>query len=116
MKIQKLRGVVPPIATPFDENGNVDQGSLIRLTNHLLVNGVHGIFCLGSTGECAALTFEEQQLVTDTVVKTTASKVPVLAGITETSTKRAVALGQRVADLGADAVVLPTVLSHEQPG
>ena len=112
MNVQQLRGVIPPIATPFDENGSIDQASLIRLTNHLLVNGVHGIFCLGSTGECAALTFEERQLVVDTVVKTTASKVPVLAGITETSTKRAVALGQVVADLGADAVVLAPPFYH----
>ncbi len=112
MKLSELRGVVPPIATPFDENGNLDESSLVRLTNHLLDNGVHGIFCLGSTGECAALTCEERQKVVKTVVKTTASRAPVLVGITENSTKKVVALGHQAAVLGADAVVLAPPFYH----
>lgn len=112
MKLTELRGVVPPIATPFDEEGRVDLVSLRNLTNHLIEGGVHGIFCLGSTGECAALTDEERVIIVETVVEKSVGRVPILAGITETSTKRAVRLGQLVAQAGAQAVVVAPPFYH----
>lgn len=112
MKLTELRGVVPPIATPFDEEGVLDLASLANLTNHLIDNGVHGIFCLGSTGECAALTDDERRSIVETVVEVTAGRVPVLAGITETSTKRAILLGRLVAEAGAQAVVVAPPFYH----
>lgn len=112
MKLTELRGVVPPIATPFDEKGVLDLVSLTNLTNHLIDNGVHGIFCLGSTGECAALTDDERRSIVETVVEVAAGRVPVLAGITETSTKRAILLGELVAEAGAQAVVVAPPFYH----
>lgn len=107
-----LRGVIPPIATPFDGDGKLDEPSLVRLTRHLLDGGVHGLFVLGSTGEGPALSEEERRRVVQVVVETVGGRVPVLAGITETSTHRAIALGQEVARLGADAVVLAPSFYH----
>lgn len=112
MKLNELRGVVPPIATPFDAEGNVDQASLIKLTNYLIDGGVHGVFALGSTGECASLTDKERHVIVKTIVETTAGRVPVLAGITETSTKRTIELGELVVDAGADAVVVASPFYH----
>lgn len=112
MKLTELRGVVPPIATPFTEAGELDLKSLAKLTEHLIAGGVHGIFCLGSTGECAALTDEERRTIVETVVEVTAGRVPVLAGITETSTRRTLALGKLVAEAGAQAVVVAPPFYH----
>lgn len=112
MKLTELRGVVPPIATPFTETGEVDLRSLTKLTEHLIKGGVHGIFALGSTGECAALTDQERRTIVETVVQVTAGRVPVLAGITETSTRRTVALGKLVAEAGAQAVVVAPPFYH----
>lgn len=112
MKLTELRGVVPPIATPFDEHGNVDLASLRNLTNYLIEGGVDGIFCLGSTGECAALTDEERKSIVQTVVEETAGRVFVLAGITETSTRRTIQLGKLVAEAGAQAVVVAPPFYH----
>ncbi|WP_461371347.1 dihydrodipicolinate synthase family protein [Candidatus Darwinibacter acetoxidans] len=112
MRLTELKGVIPPIATPFDEAGALDLDSLRKLTQHLIAGGVHGIFCLGSTGECAALTEEESLSVVETVVEETAGRVPVLAGITETSTKRAVRLGRMVVEAGVQAVVAAPPYYH----
>ena len=112
MQLTELRGVVPPIATPFREDGELDRKSLARLTEHLIAGGVHGIFCLGSTGECAALTDGERQALVETVVEVSAGRVPILAGITEISTKRAVALGRLVVKAGAQAVVVAPPFYH----
>ena len=51
MQLTELRGVIPPIATPFDEAGEVDLVSLRKLTNYLIDGGVHGRFYRGSTGD-----------------------------------------------------------------
>lgn len=112
MRLRELRGVIPPIATPFAEDGELDHQSLVRLTEHLISGGVHGIFCLGSTGECAALTDAERKTIVETVVEINAGRVPILAGITETSTRRALALGRLVVEAGADAVVVAPPFYH----
>ena len=41
-----LRGVVPPVCTPFTADYEVDEKSLRRLVNHLIDGGVHGLFVL----------------------------------------------------------------------
>ncbi len=113
MNLRELRGVIPPIATPFTESGEIDFASLARLSEHLLAGGVHGIFCLGSTGECAVFTPEESFKIVQHVVQVVAGRVPILAGITETSTKRALLLGKLAADAGAQAVVLAPPYYHK---
>ena len=111
--VMEIRGVIPPLVTPFDSRGELDERSLTRLIEHVLQAGVHGIFALGSTGEMAALTLDERLRVVDVVVRTCARRVPVLVGITETSTRRAVELGKRMASLGIDAVVVAPPYYHQ---
>ncbi|MFF2852165.1 dihydrodipicolinate synthase family protein [Streptomyces sp. NPDC058001] len=100
-----LRGVVPPVCTPLDASGQVDTVSLARLVDHLLAGGVHGLFALGSTGEVAYLTDAQRRVALETVIATAAGRVPVLAGVIDTTTARVVGPA-RVADAcGADALV-----------
>ncbi|MFF1257728.1 dihydrodipicolinate synthase family protein [Streptomyces sp. NPDC058321] len=100
-----LRGVVPPVCTPLDETGEVDTASLARLVEHLVAGGVHGLFALGSTSEVAYLTDEQRAVTLRTVVKAAAGRVPVLAGVIDTTTARVVAHARVAAELGADALV-----------
>ena len=50
-----VQGIVPPLVTPFDDDGNVDTRALSRLVEHQIAGGVHGLFVLGSSGEVASL-------------------------------------------------------------
>ncbi|MCX4649119.1 dihydrodipicolinate synthase family protein [Streptomyces sp. NBC_01446] len=100
-----LRGVVPPVCTPLDETGEVDTASLARLVDHLVAGGVHGLFTLGSTSEVAYLTDEQRAVTLRTVVEAAAGRVPVLAGVIDTTTARVIAHARVAAELGADALV-----------
>ena len=100
-----LRGVVPPVCTPLDASGGVDTVSLARLVEHLVAGGVHGLFALGSTSEVAYLTDEQRAVALRTVVETAAGRVPVLAGVIDTTTARVIAHARTAASLGADALV-----------
>lgn len=100
-----LRGVVPPVCTPLDSRGEVDTTSLARLVDHLVDGGVHGLFALGSTSEVAYLTDEQRATVLETVVNATDGRVPVLAGVIDTTTARVIEHAKAAAATGADALV-----------
>lgn len=98
-------GVIPPIVSPLDADGEVDTASLERLVGFLLDAGVRGLFALGSSGESAYLTDSQRDTVLDTVTGAAAGQVPVIAGCLETTTNRVVERAEAAAKRGADAVV-----------
>ena len=101
-----LHGIIPPICTPLTPEGGVDLESARRLVEFQLAGGVHGLFVLGSTGELAVLTAEQRRLMLEATVAAAAGRVPILAGIFDTSTRRCVENGQMARAAGADALVL----------
>ncbi|MCS7264985.1 MAG: dihydrodipicolinate synthase family protein [Armatimonadetes bacterium] len=98
-------GIVPPIATPINEQEMVDEKALRALTRYLLNSKVHGIFVLGSTGEFAHLTDRERLRAIKTVISEVKGKVPVLVGVTESGTKRAIFWAKEAKRLGASGIV-----------
>ncbi len=103
-----LSGVIPPVLTPLGTAGEVDEPALASLTARLVDAGVGGIFVLGTASEGPSLTDGEQRAAVRTVVSAVGGRVPVLAGVLESSTRRVLALVDRVAEDGADAVVVAT--------
>ncbi len=116
MKASTLFGVIPPIGTPLNPEGGVDVLGLQRLTHHLLNGHVHGVFVNGSMGGFAFLTDTEQLRSIATVVDTVAGSVPVMAGLGESSTTRAVLRAREMAKLGIThlSVLAPLFYLAEQ--
>ncbi|MFI8187590.1 dihydrodipicolinate synthase family protein [Streptomyces sp. NPDC085946] len=101
-----LTGVVPPVCTPLTPDGEVDVASLLRLVDHLVAAGVHGLFVLGSTSEAAYLTDRQRALVVESVTAHVGGELPVLAGAIDMSTPRVAEHVASAAAAGADAVVV----------
>lgn len=106
MTITPLTGVIPPLCTPLTPDGEVDVPSLLRLVDHLVEGGVHGLFVLGSTSEAAYLTDGQRRLVVETVVRHAGRQLPVLAGAIDMTTPRVLDHVAAVTAAGADAVVV----------
>lgn len=103
--MSKLTGVIPPVCTPLTPTGEVDVVSYRRLLDHLIDGGVDGLFVLGSTSEVVYLTDAQRRLVLETAVAHVAGRVPLLAGVIDTTTPR-VLEHVRVADgIGVDGIV-----------
>ncbi|MET8331602.1 dihydrodipicolinate synthase family protein [Streptomyces sp. NPDC005181] len=100
-----LRGVVPPLVTPLTPTGEVDVPSVHRLAEHLVGAGVHGLFLLGSSGETAYLTDAQRLTALEAAVDAAAGRVPVLAGVIETTTARVLERAKDAVRAGADALV-----------
>ncbi|MBL8339238.1 MAG: dihydrodipicolinate synthase family protein [Rhodoferax sp.] len=101
-----LHGIVPPVATPYDPQGQIDPDSLRRVLRHLLDGGVHGLFVLGSTSECVFLTAAQRAEVVRIAVEVAQGRVPVVAGVMDATTDHCIAHGRQARALGAQALVL----------
>lgn len=82
--------MVPPIGTPITAEETVDEKGLRNLVNHLIDGGVDGVFVNGSMGCFALLTDAEQLRAIEIVADEVGGRVPVVAGISDTSTKRVI--------------------------
>ena len=101
----ELRGVIPPVVTPFDETGDLDEDALREEIRYHLDVGVNGVSVAGSTGEGNALSVDEHERVYAIAVEEVAGDVPVVAGVIATSAREAAAKAKRARDVGADAVM-----------
>jgi 2-keto-3-deoxy-L-arabinonate dehydratase len=112
----RLAGLVPILATPFDERGALDVPSLRRLVEFQLNSGVDGVATFGMASEGFALTASERRTILKTVVEVTDGAVPVVAGINGTSTVTAVEQAREAADGGAALLmVLPPFMVKPGP-
>lgn len=101
-----LRGNIPPVLTPLSPDGRLDRRAVARLTAHLLDGGVSGLFVLGSCGEGAMLEPAARRAVIEAFGAESGGQVPVLAGVPEFGTRRAVESAEQAMAAGADAVVV----------
>lgn len=101
-----VRGIIPPMITPLSDRDSLDEEGLERLIEHVLGGGVHGLFLLGTTGEAPSLSHKLQQALVERSCRQVAGRVPVLVGITDTSTVEALSMARHAAEAGASALVL----------
>ncbi len=110
MTYEHLRGIVPPMVTPFNADESIDVATFRTDVRHLVHNlNVHGLAVGGSTGEGHTLSTDEMVTLVGAAVEEADGKVPVIAGIIADSTRDAVAKGLAVADLGAAALQVTPV-------
>jgi 4-hydroxy-tetrahydrodipicolinate synthase len=109
MAMKELRGVLTAMATPFREDGAVDEDGARRLAAHLLEHGSHGLVLAGSTGECPTLTDGETVELLRAVRKEVGDDVLIVVGTGTNDTRHSCELTKMAADASADAslVVVP---------
>ena len=101
----ELEGVVPPVVTPFDDAGDVDEEALRAEMRYHLDAGVHGISVAGSTGEGNALSVEEHGVVYRAAVEEVGDDVPVVAGVISTNARDATEKARVAREAGADYIM-----------
>ena len=106
----EIRGIVPPMATPFAADESVDEAALRAEIRYLIEEAaVHGLAVGGSTGEGHALTTGELRRIVATAVEVADGRVPVIAGIIVDSTRQAIEKAEALADLDVAALQVTPV-------
>ncbi|GLR53263.1 dihydrodipicolinate synthase family protein [Shinella yambaruensis] len=104
--MSKFFGVVPPVVTPLNDDFSVDYTSYTRVLEHLIDNGCHGLFPLGSTSEVVFYDEAERRRILEHTVKVANGRVPVIAGAIDPATDRVIRHARTAREVGADAVVV----------
>jgi len=100
-----FRGTATALVTPFKKDGSVDEVALRELVDFQLKGKVEALVPVGSTGEGATLSEEEQSFVIEVVVDQVNGRVPVIGGASSNATSRAIALAKQVKRCGADGIL-----------
>jgi 4-hydroxy-2-oxoglutarate aldolase len=103
----KLAGVFIPVVTPFTDQ-KVDLGKLVFNIQKANQTSVRGYMPLGSNGEFAHMSDEEQLLVYKTVKQNARQDKVLIAGIARQSAYSTIEFGKRIEDIGADFVSVLT--------
>ena len=106
---KKYHGVIPPIITPVDENENVDEKGFRDLLEYGIRGGLHAIFVAGTNGETMALTQAERNRSIAIAVDQAAGRVPVIAGVMDTSTRRVIENIKAAQALGCSCVAVTSI-------
>lgn len=102
----KLRGIVPPVATPLTVDERIDEIGMRKIVDHLLENGAHAIFANGSMGAFALLSDREQLRAVEIVLDEVRGRIPVLAGAADTGARRVIEKARQMVALGADYITI----------
>lgn len=101
-----INGILVPIVTPFDKNGDIDTVVLTNIVNSFINKGVAGIVACGTTGEYYTFSPEERELVLSTIAKAAKGKVTLIAGVNSLSTEHSIELANQAKQLGYDGLML----------
>ena len=114
-----FKGIIPPVITPINDVHSIDEDGFAAVIEYMIEKGVHGIIVGGTTGEFYALSPEErvrQFRFAKEIIKT---RVPLVCGVNDISTKGACGFAEAARDAGADGILvaapyysLPTELEN----
>lgn len=96
-----IQGHLVALVTPF-RRGILDLKSLESMVLHQISSGVGGLVVLGTTGERAALSEQEQQAAIECVVSAAKERVPIIVNTGCNNTARSCLATKNAQALGAD--------------
>jgi 4-hydroxy-tetrahydrodipicolinate synthase len=109
-------GVFPAATTQFDTKLAVDIKETQRVQEALLDDGVDGLVILGTVGENNSLEPDEKRAVMLAAKNAAAGRRPIIAGVSELTTERAVNYARDAEKIGIDGLmVLPAMVYVPKP-
>jgi len=112
----QIKGVIPPLTTPFTESGEVYEEGLRQLLEFQIEKGIHGVFLCGTYGSGPLMSMEQRKQVVKIAVDQIKNRISVITHVGSASTAEAVELAKHSENLGVDAVaaVPPYYYRHDE--
>jgi 4-hydroxy-tetrahydrodipicolinate synthase len=101
-----IEGVIPILATTFNDDGSLDLVSQAKLVNYLLESGAHGLGLLGNASEGYTLDDDERRTILHLVTREVNGRVPLVVSTGHTGTDAAVRASREAQDGGAGALMI----------
>lgn len=101
-----LKGITPPMVTPFDGTGAIQYDAFERNIEKYIERGIESFLVLGSNGESVYLEHSEKLKLIEVARKRIPSSMTLLAGTGVESTSATIELTRQAADRGVDGVLV----------
>ncbi|HQR73882.1 MAG TPA: 4-hydroxy-tetrahydrodipicolinate synthase [Sulfurovum sp.] len=99
-----ITGATTALITPF-KNGTLDEATFAKLIQRQIDNGIDAVCPVGTTGESATLSYEEDRRCIEIALEVCkGTKTKVLAGAGSNATHEAVEMAKHAQKAGADAI------------
>ncbi len=102
MALPRLHGIVPPLPTPMNDEGELDTDALRRLVEFQIRAGVHGLWVLGTTSRFDLLPDDFQREMAEVVVECAGGRLPLVLNVSDQGTRRTQARAKAFDDLPYD--------------
>lgn len=111
----KIGGIIPPILTPFDEKGELNEDGQRKIVS-FLNDYVHGYYVCGTYGSGPLMNLEERKRTLEIIMDESKEEKSVIAHIGSPSPETSLELGKHAEEHGADAVasVPPYYYTHRE--
>jgi 4-hydroxy-2-oxoglutarate aldolase len=106
--LSRLRGIMPPLVTPFNRRGDIDEGAYRANLERYMGAGLAGAVVAGTTGEAPFLTVQERLRLTEIAREMMNPDELVLTGTGLESTRATIELSREAIKRGADVVLVLT--------
>ena len=111
------KGVYPAATTQFAEDLSIDLAATQAVQTALVDDGVDGLIVLGTCGENNSLEPDEKRTVLKGAVEAVGGRVPLVAGVSEFTTARAIQYARDAEAMGIDGLMLlPAMVYVPTPG
>src|SRR5450830_1861384 len=102
----RFKGVFPVVPTTFFENGELDLASQKRCVDFMIDAGSNGLCILANFSEQFALSDEEREVLTHTILDHVAGRVPVIVTTTHFSSRICAQRSRQAQEAGAAMVMV----------
>jgi len=104
--VKEIKGIVMPIMTPFEIDGELDEPMGCALADFLIGAGVHALFLLGSFGQGPVLRIDQRKRFAEVMIKHVRGRVPVVVHVGTADSYSTAELGLHAQSAGADAIAV----------
>lgn len=107
------KGIFPAVTTKLKADYSLDLDGIRAGLERLIENGVRGVVMMGMVGENAQLTPEEKLTVLRTAKEVIGTRIPIISGVAETSTAKAVAFAKEAEKIGVNGLMVFPALTYK---
>lgn len=106
--MERMKGIVIPLVTPFTDDDKIDEESLKRLVDHCIEGGMTSLYPCGTTGEMMYMSVAERKQVAEVVVKHAAGRIPVYVHVGAWNQADTIELAKHAVEIGAQGIGVVT--------
>jgi dihydrodipicolinate synthase/N-acetylneuraminate lyase len=112
----KIGGIIPPVLTAFDKNGDFDEKAQREIVS-FLIDKVQGLYPCGTYGSGPLMEVQERKRVAEVIIDEVAGRIPVIVHVGGASTRSVIELAKHAEKAGATAVaaVPPIYYGFKEP-